>query len=206
MRDVLIGAGGHARVVYDALNQSDYDSSGLEVRGNDAGSAFYERPVQTPEVLDDMTGNRVHVAIGHNGVRADLLARTQDCGGDIWTITHPKAILAMTAQVAGGCLLAAGAVLGPCADINIGCILNHSCVVDHDCTLGRYCHIAPGAVLGGGVTVGDGVLVGANSTVLPGVTIGSNVIIGAGSVVTKDVPSNSTWIGTSLCLQIRHDL
>jgi sugar O-acyltransferase (sialic acid O-acetyltransferase NeuD family) len=198
MRDVLIGAGGHARVVYDALQQLDYNLFGLEVRGNVVGSTFYERTLQTPELLDDMTGYRVHVAIGDNAVRADLLSSAKNCCAEIWTIAHPKAILAKTVIVAEGCFLAAGAVLGPGTNVNIGCIINHNCVVDHDCTIGRHSHIAPGAVLGGVVTVGDHVLVGANSTVLPGIKIGSNVTIGAGSVVNKDIPSDSKWVGIKL--------
>lgn len=198
MYDVLIGAGGHARVVHDVLQQLDYDLSSLEVRGNVVGSTFYEQIVSTPELLDDMTALRVHIAIGDNNIRAELLASAKNRGAKIWTIAHPKAIISQTVQVAEGCFLAAGAVLGPGTNINTGCIINHNCVVDHDCIIGRYSHIAPGAVLGGNVMVGNRVLVGANSTVLPGVKIGSGVTIGAGSIVTKDVPSNSKWIGIKL--------
>lgn len=45
------------------------------------------------------------------------------------------------------------------------------------------------------VIIGDNVFLGANSVVMPGVKIGNNVIIGAGAVVTKNVPSNSVYVG-----------
>lgn len=37
--------------------------------------------------------------------------------------------------------------------------------------------------------------IAANSTVIGEISIGDNVIIGAGSVVTKDIPSNSVYVG-----------
>ncbi|WP_459576678.1 LbetaH domain-containing protein [Companilactobacillus alimentarius] len=40
------------------------------------------------------------------------------------------------------------------------------------------------------------VWLGANVTVLPGVTIGENSIVGACSLVTKDVESNSVYVGS----------
>ncbi len=45
------------------------------------------------------------------------------------------------------------------------------------------------------VTIGNNVFIGASSIIMPGVTIGNDVIIGAGSVVTKDVLSNSVYVG-----------
>lgn len=41
----------------------------------------------------------------------------------------------------------------------------------------------------------QGASIGANSTVLPGIVIGQYALIGAGSVVTKNVPSNTLWLG-----------
>lgn len=47
----------------------------------------------------------------------------------------------------------------------------------------------------GPVIIGENVWIGFNVAILPGVTIGDNSIIGAGAVVTKNVPSNSIYIG-----------
>lgn len=46
------------------------------------------------------------------------------------------------------------------------------------------------------IKIGKNCLIGANACILGNVTIGDNVKIGANTVVTKDIPSNSTVIGT----------
>jgi UDP-2-acetamido-3-amino-2,3-dideoxy-glucuronate N-acetyltransferase len=45
------------------------------------------------------------------------------------------------------------------------------------------------------IIVKNGASIGANATILGGITIGENAMIGAGAVVTKNVPSNTLWIG-----------
>ena len=47
----------------------------------------------------------------------------------------------------------------------------------------------------GRVNIGNNVFIGAESVVLPNVNIGDNVVIGANSTVTKDIPSNSVYVG-----------
>jgi sugar O-acyltransferase (sialic acid O-acetyltransferase NeuD family) len=79
--------------------------------------------------------------------------------------------------------------------IGLQCILNTGCSIDHDCVIGNGCEIGPGAVLCGEIILKDNVWIGAGSIVLPRIKIGHNVIIGAGSVVTKNIPSNSIYLG-----------
>lgn len=43
--------------------------------------------------------------------------------------------------------------------------------------------------------VEEGASIGANATIICGHTIGKYALIAAGSVVTKDVPSNTVWVG-----------
>lgn len=89
-----------------------------------------------------------------------------------------------------------GAVINYGAMVRENTIINTAAVVEHDCDVGAHCHIAPNATLCGGVKVGELTHIGAGSVVLQGITIGSNCVVGAGSVVTKDMPNNTTWIGT----------
>lgn len=89
-----------------------------------------------------------------------------------------------------------GAVINYGALVGANTIINTAAVVEHDCVVGPHCHIAPNATLCGGVKVGELTHIGAGSVVLQGLTIGSGCVVGAGSVVTKDMPDNTTWIGT----------
>lgn len=198
---MIIGSGGHAKVVLAALRDCLGPDVAVVLRdGNPdrAGADVMGCRVVVPDLPEgDMAGQEVHVAIGHNAVRLNLLERARARGAGALTILHPRAVIHDPAGIGAGSLAAAGCIVGPDARVGPGTIINHAAVVDHDCRIGAGVHIAPGAVLGGGVQVGDRVLVGANATVLPGLEIGADAVIGAGAVVTKPVASGQTWIGTA---------
>lgn len=194
----LIGAGGHAKVVLDALLAGGADPAAIRVRDGRAamrGQALLGAVIDTPELDPGLAGQAVHVAIGSIAVRADLLGRALAIGALPLTVVHPSARVSRFAQVGDGAFIAALAVVGPSARLGRGVIVNHGAVVDHDCVVGDHCHIAPNASLGGGVRIGDRVLVGAGAVVLPGVSIGDDAVIGAGAVVTRDAPDHAEWVG-----------
>lgn len=193
----LIGAGGHARVVYDAYRRSG-NASLVEVRDDNLSldqQAFDDLVISIPAAPDLAGPHFVHVAIGSNAVRANLSNQLLNAGATMVSIIHPDATVSPKAGYGTGCFLAAQSVLAPTARLGMGCIINHGAIVDHDCMVGDFTHIAPRATLGGGVRIGNGCLIGSGAVVLPGRTIGSNVVIGAGAVVTKDVPDGVTWSG-----------
>ncbi len=197
MTVVLIGAGGHAKVVYDALLAIGHAPSQIMVRA-EKPSEFMGKVVETPEIPVDAVGNDCHVAIGANETRQTLIERLGTAKASPLLVVHPRADISSSAMVGAGTFVAANACVAALAKLDEGVIVNHGAVVDHDCSVGRAAHIAPGAVLGGSAQVGRLTLIGANATVLPGLHIGNNVIVGAGSVVSKDIPNNRVWIGKSL--------
>lgn len=189
----ILGSGGHAKVVIDALQLAVsgvcieiFDEIQTQVGRQIAGFSVQSGYPICPYV---------HVAIGDNSVRnrLGLLLKAQE--QVLYSVVHPKAIIAQTARVEAGCFVAANAILAPCAQLEEGCIVNHAAVVDHDCIVGAWTHIAPGVVLGGGVRIGKGCLIGAGAVILPNVSIGDNAIIGAGAVVTRPVFANQTVQG-----------
>lgn len=194
----LIGAGGHAKVVLDALLAGGVELADLRVRDGRAemqGRTLLGAAVDTPELNPELAGQDVHVAIGAIAARADLLGRALALGARPFTVLHPSARMSPFADVGGGTFVAALAVIGPSARVGRGVIVNHGSVIDHDCVVGDHCHIAPNASLGGGVRIGDRVLIGAGAVVLPGVRIGDDAVIGAGAVVTRDAPDKAEWVG-----------
>lgn len=187
---MLIGAGGHARVVFDALCASGAHAH-VELRDDVArepSPAFAGLPVSTPTVPANLSASsRAHVAIGNNAVRQRLQAQLAQGGARLVVVVHPRAVVSASAAIGAGAFLAAQSIIGPMARVGSGVIVNHSAVVDHDCVVGDFTHVAPGAILGGAVQVGSGVLIGAGAVLLPGVRIGDGVTVGAGAVVTRDV-------------------
>lgn len=186
----IYGAGGHGKVVLDAL-----------VKAGDRCHAFIDdKSLQTWANLPVITSLTIpsdatlHFAIGNSQVRETLATKFQ--GYQFFSVLHPQAAIAASASISqSGTLIAAQAVIGPDASIGNHCIINHGAIVDHDCVVNDFCHIAPNAVLGGGVQIGRHVLVGAGAVVLPGVHIADHVTIGAGAVVTKDITQSCVMSG-----------
>ena len=192
---LIIGAGGHGRVVADAACQQ---GAWARVAATDrdpartSGMLLAGVPLVAPEPALSRAA-RIHVAIGDARSRraeADA-AGTQRLA----TITHPLAAISPHAVVGAGCFVAAQAVVAPGAQLGVGVIVNHGAVVDHDAVVGDFCHVAPLAAIGGGVQLGLGVLIGTGARVLPGLRVCAGAVIGAGAVVHRDVGVPGTYVG-----------
>ena len=191
----LVGAGGHCRVVAEALRRNGTPADAIIVRDSRPGLVAYGRPVQTPEVDEAMAGHLFHVAIGSAVIRSRFHASALNVGARPLTIVHPGAWIAEDAKLGDAVLVAATAVIGPGVLVGDGTIINHGAIVDHDCSVGSFSHIAPNATLGGFAAIGARVLIGAGAVVLPGLTISSDVIVGAGAVVVRSIGEPGTWVG-----------
>lgn len=194
---LVVGAGGHGRVVVDALE--DLQLYGrlviADADASKAGQLF--QAAYKIELLDNWNSlpADVHVAIGDNAARGHVIARALQEGRRLVAVVHSRAVLSRHSAVGDGSFVAANAVIGPAVRIGVGVIVNHGAIVDHDCMVGSYSHIGPNASLGGGCVIEDGVLVGAGATVLPGCRIGKSSIVAAGAVVVSDVGDGVTVMG-----------
>jgi sugar O-acyltransferase (sialic acid O-acetyltransferase NeuD family) len=194
----LIGAGGHSKVVIDALLLGGRSPGEIALRdGNPAllGRTVLDIPVAHPDFPEHLAGEKVHFAIGDCAVRAVMHARALDIGAIPTSVTHPAAMIAQSAEIGAGSFVAAGAIVAPEVAVGVSVIINHGAIIDHDCRVGDFCHIAPNATLGGGVRIGESVLIGSGSVILPGIQIGDNAVIGAGAVVIRHVDAGETRIG-----------
>lgn len=191
----LLGAGGHGKVVLDALLGQGDTPLVLDSDKGKVGEMLLGCDIALlPENLSQLP-QQGHIAIGDNGTRERMAQRLLAAGRQLHMVLHSTAVVATSANLGEGCFIAAGAIIGPDAFVGEGAIVNHNAVVDHDCRVGVYAHLAPGSVLGGEVIIGRRTLVGAGAAVLPGVTVGDDVIIGAGAVVTKNLPAGCCVVG-----------
>ncbi|MDD2177169.1 acetyltransferase [Acidovorax sp. D2M1] len=192
---LIFGAGGHARVVADALQQAHADWLLVASDRNDQlcrGELLPGIPLEAVNSLEPWSG-ALHVAIGDNRAREK---ESMQLGlHQLVSVVHPRASVSPHSTVAEGCFVAAQAVIAPGVVLGRSVIVNHAAVVDHDCTVGAFTHIAPGAVLGGGAYIGSRVLIGSGATVLPGRVICDGAVIGSGAVVCHDIQQASTYIG-----------
>lgn len=186
----VFGAGGHAKVVLDALDSGAAPERLVTVFDADpakVGTHIAGRTVAAWPVAATVAYTAVHVAIGSGGARGRTQRQLAEAGARPMSVAHPRAVVSPSARIGDGSFVAAQAVVGPEAALEDGVIVNHGAVVDHDCFVGAFSHIAPNATLGGAVRVGANVLVGAGATILPGVSIGDGAVIAAGATVPRDV-------------------
>ena len=199
---ILVGGGGHARVLLDSLRLLSVQVLGIVDRDPDAVmKRVLGVPILGPEkVILDHDPSEILLVNGLGGVgdtssRRRVFQSFSARGYSFAGVVHPKAIISSTVLLSEGIQVMAGAVLNPGTTVGDNSIINTSASVDHDCRIGAHVHIAPGVTLSGTVTVGEGAHVGTAATVIQGVTIGARAIVGAGAVVLRDVASETTVVG-----------
>ena len=202
MKCVVIGAGGHGRVVLDILIRAGQHEP---VGFLDSDPRLLGRRVDGRRILGDLDDlprlvsehgiAGVLVAIGNNGVRRDFADRIEALGMVLINAIHPSANIASSAILGRNVVVAAGALV--CAHCSIGdsVILNTGCIIDHETMIGTASHICPGARLAGRVTVESGAFVGIGATVIQNIRVGCESTIGAGAVVIHDVAALDTVVG-----------
>lgn len=201
---VIVGAGGHGKVVLDAAR-----SAGVAVHCflDQAELPADQEGVRVVRLDDFLSGTtRVFyyvVAIGENRRRAELFRMLRGRGGRPFSIMHRNSVVAPNARLGAGGVCCAGSVINPRAVVGENVIVNTCASIDHDCTVGDHVHVAPGARLAGRVTVGDEALIGIGSVVMPSVRIGKRVLLGAGSVANRDLPDEVVAFGVPARIQRR---
>lgn len=113
-------------------------------------------------------------------------------------LVHPFAWVADDAVLVDGVQVMAGVVIQPACTIGINTILNTGASVDHDCQIGAHVHIAPRAALCGGIRVDDGAYIGAGATVIHGMSIGRDAVVGAGVACVRNVAADEVVIGAAV--------
>jgi UDP-perosamine 4-acetyltransferase len=198
---VVVGAGGHGRVVLDVLVQG---REHRVVGFLDSNRSLHGRRVDGRPVLGDMSAlpslasrgvEGAVVAIGDNGVRRAFAEDIEEAGLELINAIHPSANLANNVTVGKNVVIAAGALVCAHCQIADSVILNTGCIVDHESRIGTAVHVCPGARLAGRVIVDEGAFVGIGATIIQSVRIGSDAIVGAGAVVVSDVEPMSTVVG-----------
>jgi sugar O-acyltransferase (sialic acid O-acetyltransferase NeuD family) len=187
---IIIGAGGHAKVVADALAVAGTDILGF----TDANPTKWGTQVNGWPVLggDEVISSRAPDSVllvngvgsaGSVASRRDTYLKFRSLGYQFMTVIHPRAVVSPHAVLGQGAQLMACAVVQPSAVIGENSIINTSAVIEHDCRIGAHCHIAPGVSISGGVCVGSETHIGTGSSIIQNVEIGAQCLVAAGSVV-----------------------
>jgi UDP-perosamine 4-acetyltransferase len=209
LKCILLGGGGHARVVLDCLLRS---RQAVPLAILDGNPDLWKKNLQGVPILGDdrlilelirKGANCFTVAVGSTGdcgPRRRLFDALQKQGLKPLTVMHPSSLLSEFAMVGAGCQLLPGAIVNAGAILGDNVIINSGAIVEHDCRVGSHVHVATGARLCGAVIVGDGAHIGAGATIKEGLKIGRNAIVGAGAVAIRDVPARAAVAGVPAVL------
>jgi UDP-perosamine 4-acetyltransferase len=193
---VVIGAGGHAKVVIETLR-----ASGKQVACCVADESADEIGVPVLRGDDHLLALRADghsqaiIAVGDNALRARLAERAAAAGYELISAISPHAVISPSAKLGRGVVIMPGAIINAGAVIEDLAIINTAAVVEHDSKVGYAAHLGPLCGIAGGVSVGRLAFLGLGAKVIPGVKIGAGTIVGAGAVVIADLPDIVTAVG-----------
>jgi sugar O-acyltransferase (sialic acid O-acetyltransferase NeuD family) len=199
---LIVGAGGHGKVVLDILRAAGQHRP---VGFVDADPRLHGTTVMGLPVLGGVNQLKrlaaTHkaaaaiVAIGDNRARVGYADAVVEAGLNLATAVHPSAVVAESAEIGRNVVVAAGAIVCPEARIGDHAIINTAATVDHECEIGVGVHVCPGVHLAGRVRVEAGVVIGMGASVIQCLRIGAGATVGAGAVVVRDVMAGVTVVG-----------
>jgi len=202
LRSVILGAGGHARVVLDAMRSRGLVLPECALDSGKAGASIDGIPVGGGDELLPLLAERgiTHFIVGIGGLGTSLLRpqlweKAVRAGLAPLGVVHAEALVAESASVGAGAQILARAVVNAGACVGKGSIVNTSAVVEHDCRVGDFCHLAPMSCLGGGVSVGDNSHIGLAAVVREYRKIGFSTVVGTGAAVVSDLPDRCMAVG-----------
>lgn len=192
---IVLGSGGHARVLVDILRRSNADILGIVDPHRPVGSQWWlhYRILGNDEVIHEYSSDTIELINGigslpgNSGLRMRLFSHFTAHNYHFKTLVDPMALIAGDVALEEGAQVMAGAILQPGVKIGKNSIINSGAIVEHDCQIGQDVHIAPGAVLSGGVSVGNQVHIGTGAAIIQNIRVGNDSVIGAGAVITRDI-------------------
>lgn len=195
---VVVGAGGHGKVVADVARTAGYRVLGF-VDDKAKRSPLQDIPLlgrlSDLDNLEFAASILLVMGIGDNRARMEIVGMLDTAGYQFATVVAPSAVVSAYASLGPGTVVLPQVVVNAGARVGAHVILNTVCAVDHDCVIADYVHLSPGVRLSGNVRVGSGTHVGTGASVIPGVSIGEWSTVGAGAVVIRDIGSRVVAVG-----------
>ena len=195
---VIIGAGGHAKVIADIIEKSGDEIVGFLDDNKEIGTTI----INEYKVIGDLNNRftmavtkenlEFIIAIGDNKKREEI---SHSPNLKFYTAIHPSAQIGLDVRIEEGTVVMANVCINSSARIGKHCIINTGAIIEHDNIIEDFVHISPNTSLGGTVKIGESTHVGIGSIVKNNITICKNCTIGAGAVVVKNILEEGTYVG-----------
>lgn len=194
---VLIGAGGHAKVLMSLLRQQGINiiaiisplppqASGL-FQGIDHYS--HDSDISRFSAQDVELINGVG-ALPNQTARRRVFEHFTSLGFRFRSVIANSAIVTDDCQLAQGVQILPGAIVNVDTVLGDNVLINSGAIIEHDCQLQAHTVVSPGAILCGGVRCGTNAYIGAGATIIQGIQLGENTLAAAGSTVVHNLLDN----------------
>jgi len=199
---VLIGAGGHCKVIIDIIKSTDeYEIVGVidekQKSGNILDVPIIGNDNKLKQIYDSGVQNAFICigALNNINLRNLIHKKLELIGFKLPILLHKNSIVSKFAHIEDGTCVMPGAIINAGSHIGKNCIINTGCIIEHDCKIGDNTHISPNVSIAGGVNVGFNTHIGIGSSIIQRISLGNNVTIGAGAVVINNINDNVLAVG-----------
>lgn len=156
---ILIGAGGHGKVVLDAvLSNSNTD---IKIIGflDDGGIKKIHGIKKLGNIKDfvNFKDKKFHIALGNNKFREKIAKELGE--ENLISIIHKTAYVSSMSKIGNGTYIGAMAVINPECEIGKGCIINTGTIVEHNSYIGDYSHLSYRALVGSESKISSGTMI-----------------------------------------------
>jgi sugar O-acyltransferase (sialic acid O-acetyltransferase NeuD family) len=202
---LLIGGGGHAKVLINILNNQNLIVDAIVSPEIDQNFDLFKniKHLKSDSEVFKFDPKDVLLVNGlgsvpSNSVRNSIFEKFCKKSYQFLTIKSESSIVSNFCHLGMGVQIMPGAIINAGARIEDNTIINSGVIIEHDCIIGKSNHIAPGAVICGQACTKENVHVGTGASVIQGITIGENAVIAAGTSVVRDVEKNTLCMPASV--------
>jgi len=199
---VVIGGGGHAKVIINILKKLDmFDIIGysdINNNGEILGIKYLGNDEILSEIILDYKNCNAVIGIGNisiSDLRKRVYVKVKKLGFEFPPVISPNAIINEDVTIGEGTVVFDGAIINNSSKIGKCAIINTSSIIEHDCNVGDFVHITPCSILSYGVNIGNDSFIGSGTVVIHNLKITNNCLIGSGSIVIKNILKKGKYWG-----------
>lgn len=192
---ILVGAGGFFLELYDYLQADAKALQQVHLKGvlDDAAHCAQQLLPHLGAVADyePQADDVFLITIGNVQHRKRCYDLLKQKDAVFYTYVHPTAIVARSAELAEGCIVAPYSVINAKASVAANVAVNVHCSIGHESTIGFSSVLSPFAAVNGNAKVGELCFLGTRSTIFPGKSLADKGIVDSHSYVKSDAPEKS---------------
>lgn len=149
---IVIGAGGHGKVIADAIvKMGKYELKGFIDVNEPVGSKIFDeyKVISSQQDIEALVNNSTKFVIGVGNNEARKKLRDNFPKNIAWaTIIHPTAVIAHDVEIGIGSVVLANTTINAGSNIGEFTIIDSGTIVDHDCEIGDFNHLTIGTLVG----------------------------------------------------------